>query len=184
MDGAEDRGVDTDRPAREMPAAVVLAIVSALEGAGIRCWVDGGWGVDAILGRQTRAHDDLDLVVELGAVQRVCAALEPWGFEMVLDALPTRAVLVSADRQSIDLHTVTFDGDGVGWQSGAGPGGRDYPYPAAGFTQGSIAGVTVPTLTAALQVELHTGYEPDAKDEHDMAWLEEAFGVVWPLRVG
>ena len=123
-------------------------------------------------------------MVELGGFQDVCAALEPWGFEVVLDALPTRAVLESDAGHSVDLHTVTFDAHGAGWREGAGPGGTDYPYPAAGFTRGSIAGVEVPTLTAELQAELRAGYEPDGKDEHDRAQLGDAIGVVWPPRAG
>ena len=32
---------------------------------GISVWLDGGWGVDALLGRQTRPHNDIDLFIEL-----------------------------------------------------------------------------------------------------------------------
>lgn len=38
----------------------------------VRCWVMGGWGVDALLGRETRRHHDLDLLVsfdDLGPLQ-------------------------------------------------------------------------------------------------------------------
>jgi hypothetical protein len=34
---------------------------SLLEREGIRSWVIGGWGIDALVGRQTREHHDLDL---------------------------------------------------------------------------------------------------------------------------
>lgn len=34
----------------------------------MRVWLDGGWGVDALLGRQTRPHDDMDIVIE----QKTC----------------------------------------------------------------------------------------------------------------
>ena len=30
---------------------------------GIKVYVDGGWGVDALLGRETRIHNDIDLFV-------------------------------------------------------------------------------------------------------------------------
>ena len=33
-----------------MTAADVLEIVDLLEGVGVESWVDGGWGVDALLG--------------------------------------------------------------------------------------------------------------------------------------
>jgi hypothetical protein len=43
-----------------MPAEEVVAIVDVLESAGIVVWLDGGWGVDALLG--------LDDVLALEAV--------------------------------------------------------------------------------------------------------------------
>ena len=42
----------------------VLAVLDEIEALGVRAWVDGGWGVDALLAEETREHDDLDLVVE------------------------------------------------------------------------------------------------------------------------
>jgi lincosamide nucleotidyltransferase A/C/D/E len=38
----------------------VLEILAALDGFGV--WIGGGWGIDALAGRQTRPHDDLDLM--------------------------------------------------------------------------------------------------------------------------
>jgi len=42
---ADDHGV--------IGAGQVVEVVSALGGAGVTVWVDGGWGVDALLGKQT-----------------------------------------------------------------------------------------------------------------------------------
>src|SRR6266700_6998743 len=44
-----------------MTAADVLEIVDLLERVGVEPWVNSGWGVDALLGEQTRPHEDLDL---------------------------------------------------------------------------------------------------------------------------
>jgi lincosamide nucleotidyltransferase A/C/D/E len=41
----------------------VLEVLAALDAGGIDYWVDGGWGIDALVGRQTREHHDLDLGV-------------------------------------------------------------------------------------------------------------------------
>jgi lincosamide nucleotidyltransferase A/C/D/E len=40
----------------EIDAADASRIVGQLEAAGLVVWLDGGWGVDALLGRQTRPH--------------------------------------------------------------------------------------------------------------------------------
>lgn len=63
-----------------MQAHDVLAVVVGLRRAGIRCWLDGGWGIDALLGEQTRNHDDLDLVIALADAPVVQAALSHLGF--------------------------------------------------------------------------------------------------------
>jgi lincosamide nucleotidyltransferase A/C/D/E len=42
----------------------VIAVVQTLESAGVVFWLDGGRGVDALLGRQTRPHGDLDLALD------------------------------------------------------------------------------------------------------------------------
>src|SRR5438876_8784156 len=31
---------------------------------GVDLWIDGGWGVDALLGEQTRPHKDLDIAIQ------------------------------------------------------------------------------------------------------------------------
>lgn len=40
----------------EMRSGALVEILRLLEAAGIAVWLDGGWGVDALLGRQTRSH--------------------------------------------------------------------------------------------------------------------------------
>ena len=46
-------------------AGDVLRIVDLLGDRGIDAWLDGGWGVGALLGEQMRPHKDVDIVVEL-----------------------------------------------------------------------------------------------------------------------
>ena len=66
-----------------MSAEDVVEVVRLLEGLGIDVWLDGGWGVDALLGTQTRPHDDLDLVVQLEDVPKLRAALLDRGYILV-----------------------------------------------------------------------------------------------------
>ena len=56
-----------------MSAVDLLDLLDLFRSAGADLWVDGGWAVDAALGRQTRPHADLDIVIEerhLGAAVR------------------------------------------------------------------------------------------------------------------
>lgn len=38
----------------------VLHLRRNFEAASLPYWIDGGWGVDALLGEQTKQHSDLD----------------------------------------------------------------------------------------------------------------------------
>lgn len=148
----------------------VLQILDALIVAGVTVWLDGGWAVDAVVGEQTRPHDDLDLVVALDRADAVQATLTPLGFTLVEDERPTRLVLCDASDRRIDLHTVTFDvaGDGIQILQD----GSSWNYPAHGFTGvGRIAGREFPCLTIDVQILCHAGYDLDATDLHDLELL-------------
>ena len=41
----------------------VVEIIGGLSEAGVMVWVDGGWCVDALVGRVLREHNDLDIAV-------------------------------------------------------------------------------------------------------------------------
>jgi lincosamide nucleotidyltransferase A/C/D/E len=71
----------------------VLEVVGRLEAAGVEVWLDGGWGVDALLGAEHRPHRDVDVVLRLADADRAVAALAPLGFTVALDERPTRLVL-------------------------------------------------------------------------------------------
>jgi lincosamide nucleotidyltransferase A/C/D/E len=160
-------------------ATDVLDVLDALQARQLRVWIDGGWGVDALLEEQTRQHGDLDLVVEYEALPDVMVALAELGFVLIEDHSPVRAVLGAPDGRQVDLHPVTFDAEGTGWQRGAAPDGSDCPYPASGFGQGRILDRPVPCLTPDLQLEHHRGYEPRDQDHADMGRLAARFGLSW-----
>jgi lincosamide nucleotidyltransferase A/C/D/E len=157
-------------------------ILDRLAARGIEVWVDGGSGVDALLGEQTRAHDDLDLVIARGDCPAVQDALEPPGFEQATDiepGLPARLAVRDPGDRRVDINPVVFDQAGDGWQEL--PAGSWGQYPADGLGGvGTIAGRPVRCLAPELQVRHHLGYEPDADDHHDMHRLAERFWLELP----
>jgi lincosamide nucleotidyltransferase A/C/D/E len=155
----------------------VLELLAVLESGGVRATLDGGWGVDALLGRETRAHEDLDLVVALSDAPRIFEALRPLGFALHEDHLPVRFVLRRIGEQ-IDFHTVTFDAEGGGVQPQ--PSGGSFRYPPEGFVTGRVRGVSVPCIWAPVQVLCHLGYEPTEKDARDVLQLCRSFGLRVP----
>lgn len=59
----------------------VVESLRALDRAGVETVLIGGWGVDALLGRQLRPHRDLDLLAAEGDLDRAVAALGELGFQ-------------------------------------------------------------------------------------------------------
>ena len=66
-----------------MEAEDVIELLNLLEQEGIGVVVDGGWGVDALLGRRTRLHDDLDIAIEHKHVVKLRRLLELKGFREI-----------------------------------------------------------------------------------------------------
>jgi lincosamide nucleotidyltransferase A/C/D/E len=150
----------------------VLSILARL--ADFDVWVGGGWGVDALVGTQTREHRDLDLMHRSSQEPAVLAALT--GFAETLDLRPVRFVLADRAGREIDLHPLVFTSDGSATQASPDPA-RPFRYPASCFVTGVVLGQTVPCLSAEQQVYFHQGYEPAAHDRHDMAQLRKKFGI-------
>jgi lincosamide nucleotidyltransferase A/C/D/E len=156
----------------------VIDVLGRLRAAGIDFWVEGGWGVDALLGEQTRPHDDLDLGVRFEDVDRVCAALSE--FERSDDEWPASFVLRDASGRKVDCHPLTFDERGDGWQANVS-GGSPYRWPREGLqARGRIAGVEVPCISSELQVRWHVYPDFDDVDWQDIQLLCERFGIEAP----
>ena len=155
----------------------VVELLDGLLAAGLRAWLDGGWGVDALLGEQTRTHQDIDLVVQLKDVPAMRSILAGHSFELIEGVPDSNFVLRDGHNREIDVHPVRFDdaGNGVYRMEEGG----DWIYSAAGFGgRGTIAGRDVKCLTAELQMVGHAGgYTPAETDFHDMRLLHERFGT-------
>ena len=137
--------------------------------------VDGGWGIDALVGRVTRAHDDLDLVVPRARADAIVEALRPVGFTERLDEPPARIVLSTPYDQRVDLHVVTPSERGMVQEVGDG---RRFTYALHG--SGTILGRTVRCLSSGMQVVTHSQYEPDEQDIADITLLASATGESLP----
>lgn len=161
-----------------MEAGEACAALDALEAAGIRVVVNGGWGVDALLREQTRPHDDLDVHVSIGDLHRVYRALAELGYNecLVRDGRLENVVLQAPGDRRVDLHAVRFDAaDGGVYRM---PDGSDWIWPPGSFSGiGTIGGRPVACLSCEGQLLEHTGYELDDTDRRDVALLRERFGL-------
>ena len=162
-----------------MDTQSLLAVVDLLEADGIDVWLDGGWGVDALLERQTRGHDDLDLVVELAHADRIIELLRGLGYSQVAGNPRKSFVMVDVRGCQVDIHPVTFDAEGGGvYQM---DDGNEWVYPSEGFNgMGSVNGRPVRCLSPDVQVLVHAGYDSTQKDYRELYLLRERFGVEPP----
>lgn len=153
-----------------MQANEVVDIYRELEEADIVIWIDGGWAIDAVLGRQTRSHSDLDIAVEAKAVLALRQRLAHRGYRDVHSegASAWNFVLADDGGRRIDVHVVVLDErDRV-----RGPPLGGIAYPAGSLTgKGVIADVRVRCVSADFLLQFKTSYPPRAIDIVDVAAL-------------
>lgn len=152
----------------------VLEIVDLLKAMGVRVWLDGGWGVDALIECQTRDHDDLDVVILLPESDAARLALTTLGFGLTEDEPTLCFVACDAGDRRVDVHTVTFDDEALRRQEE----GTFWRYPPEGFSGlGRVGGRDVACLSAGAQVLCHLNYEPNETDRRDMKSLAASRGM-------
>jgi lincosamide nucleotidyltransferase A/C/D/E len=150
--------------------------------AGIAVWLDGGWGVDALLETQTRPHKDVDLIVSLTDSEPLTRILEQHGYH-VKGGRPENFVMEDDAGREVDVHVVEFDAQGNG--NYRMESGELWVFPAQGFSGlGKVQGVEVRCLSPEVAVACHaSGYTPQEKDFADMELLERRFGVNLPRQL-
>src|SRR6266566_878284 len=144
----------------EMSGDVVVQLMQLFDQNSIDVVVDGGWGVDALLGEQTRSHGDLDIAVRYKDVPRD-------------DTRDCNFVMGDDKGHEVDFHSYTFDAHGKLVF------GVEYPFDSLTGT-GSIQGYPVKCITAEWMVKFHSGYELDENDYRDVSALCERFGIALP----
>ncbi len=152
-----------------------IDLIDLIESVGIEMYVDGGWGVDALLGRQTRPHLDLDIALPYRDLPLLRRLLIVAGFVQIPTADTWEHNFVVQDEQlrRIDVHSYILD------DSGCNIGGVAYfGHHLEGI--GHIGGREVRCIPVDTMIEFHLGYEPDEGDFLDVLALCEAFGRPLP----
>ena len=164
-----------------MSAARVRELYQLLAAEGLRCWIVGGWGIDALLGRQTREHKDLDVLLIRSEHLRAWQLLHTAGFTLEYrweenqddttgcpegTALPTAYVLTDSEGGQVDIHVLREDLSPM-WITDRAPeaGALD--------ASGMIDGVRVACMSASMQRIAHSGYELPEYQRRDLQWLDQ-----------
>ena len=158
----------------EMTAPDVLRLYEELEGRGIPIWIDGGWCVDALLGRQTRAHPDLDIAVERRFAEQLEQLLLSWGYQR-RNADHASAWNYSMGQQGrvVDVHVFEFD------ENGKNIYGVQYPFGSLNG-EGVILQAKVRCVGPEWMFKFKTAYTPREKDLQDVQALAAKYGFEIP----
>lgn len=90
----------------------VVECYTYLGDAGVDIWIDGGWSVDALLGKQLRPHKDLDVAIQWKDVPELRNALSARGYKQVREDNQWNFVLADDQGHEIDVHAFVFDDKG------------------------------------------------------------------------
>lgn len=159
----------------QMTADDVVELVGLFHQHGIDVCIDGGWGVDALLGEQTRLHADLDIAMPHKDVGLIRVLLEARGYRDVPrdDTWECNFVLGDDAGRLVDIHTYTLD------EAGNHVFGVAYPYDSLSGT-GVMGGHPVTCISPEWMVRFHTGYALDEDDYRDTKLLCQRFGIALP----
>ena len=148
----------------------LMAVVSLFENMGILYWVDGGWGVDLLAGKQTRGHRDIDINFDAQYTERLLDILSEHGYKVETDWKPVRIELYSDEYGYLDIHPFVLNDDGTSKQ--ADLEGGWYEFEKDYFGSAVFEGRTIPCISLKGQKIFHSGYELRDKDKHDLSVLE------------
>lgn len=149
----------------------LLKVLDLLDNTRIRYWLDGGWGVDVLAGKQTREHRDIDIDFDSQYTDELLRVLKENGYEVVVDWSPVRVELYHSQLSYIDIHPFVLNNDGTAKQ--ADLEGGWYEFEADIFGSAVFNGRSVPCISAKGQKLFHTGYELCEVDKHDMDIIEK-----------
>lgn len=160
----------------------VLDLCEQLGAHGIGCWLMGGWGVDALAGRTTRPHKDLDLLVGVSDLCVYADLVRANGFDRLLvwaESTPlerdgrtfdTAFVDQHRDGREIDVHVIDIDDDGTVVPLHGDP----WPLPPGALSgEGALAGRAVRCVSLAAQLAMHSTYDLPDKHREDVRLLRD-----------
>lgn len=177
----------TNTQETQMTAEKLLEIYQDLKNQEVQIIIDGGWGIDALLGEETRPHKDLDFWVDMNQQEKVQAYFEDNGYSKLSDAVPWH-YSYQKDNVLVDIHPLRMTPDGEG--ASLSPKGLP-PFPQSALNGiGHILGSEVRCISAEYRVGCLTkaygivtldGKEINEKDYQDVKLLCDKLNLELPI---
>lgn len=146
-------------------------IINVLDKIGMKYWLDGGWGVDVLTGKQNREHRDVDVNFDATFTEELINTLIKMGYEIKVDWMPARMELWHEDYGYIDIHPLILDEFGGAKQ--ADLEGGFYLFEKDYFTTVVYKEREIPCMSKKAQKLFHSGYELRNVDLIDLENLEK-----------
>jgi lincosamide nucleotidyltransferase A/C/D/E len=146
----------------------------------IKLWIDGGWGVDALLEKQTRPHGDLDIAIREKDITTAVSLLEEKGYSRVKRGDETDWNFIMGDKEArfVDFHVINLDQEGNGIYGPAENGNFYHKDALSG--KGRIGNLEVKCISPKWMVKFHMGYKLRESDYQDVKALCEKFEIELP----
>lgn len=141
-------------------------ILNFFEHIGVPYWLDGGWGVDVLTGKQNREHRDIDINFDASYTESVIFELKGIGYIVDVDWMPSRMEFKHGKYGYLDIHPIDFYSDGSITQ--ADPEGGKYIFQKDWFTSTEYKGRKIRCISKEAQLLFHSGYELSDKDYIDI----------------
>ncbi|MBR7833792.1 hypothetical protein KDL01_10980 [Actinospica durhamensis] len=164
-----------------MAAESAMSVLAELDAHDVRACVGGGWAVDALIGRQTREHSDLDLWLPAADLDPLIAAFSRLGIDRVLPwggDRPWNFVLHDGEHLRVDLHLYEELANGVVHYGSVIDGAQFTTADLRG--EGRILETVVRCEAPEWALRCHTGYPTRAVDVSDVTQLCAHFGLTVP----
>ncbi len=160
-------------PGKSIELADVLEFYIQMENLGVKIWIDGGWGVDALIEKQTRIHSDLDIAMEDRNLKKAVNWLVERGYKEVRRDNEWNFVLSDEEGREIDFHVFIFDEN-------------QHVIEGIKYPDGSLEGIgrlgdhEVHCIPPDHIVRFHSGYKLRDSDFKDVKALCDKFGIDYP----
>jgi len=163
----------------------VLEVAEALQEAGVKFWLAGGWGIDVLVGIQSRDHQDLDIVLEdvVQGEPLVSRALSQLGYVRSERKgggvwMPSVIVLSDVSGRRIELMEINWERFAV---NSAPLAGQDTKLEImalsdVAFDEGVIFDQRLPCLSRTAQLLFHSDFTLAPRQRQDVDRLKESLG--------
>ena len=154
----------------------VVQVIDGLNNAGVKVWVDGGWCVDALIGRELREHGDLDIAVSRPDEDALRDWLTTHGYtdRPSPDKSAWNYVVGDDMGRLIDIHIFEFNDEGKHIY------GVEYPHESL-TGRATLGGLPIHCIAPEWMFRFKTSYTPAPKDIIDVQALAEKYGYDIPI---